>query len=130
MNRYQYSITVTKEHIDDLNHVNNVDYVKWINDISEKHWQLLSNPDIDSKYFWVVLRHEVDYLRQAKIGDELTINTYVGESSGVKSIRYVEIFKNDKLIVKGKTTWCLIDKNTQRPKRIDDDILKVLYHNS
>lgn len=34
--RYQYTITVTKEHIDDLNHVNNVVYVKWINDIFRK----------------------------------------------------------------------------------------------
>ncbi|GAA4808415.1 thioesterase family protein [Litoribaculum gwangyangense] len=127
---YQYTITVSKEQIDNLHHVNNVVYVKWINDISEKHWQQLSSIDIDSKYFWVVLRHEVDYLGQAKMGDELTIKTNVGESSGAKSIRFVEIFKNDKLIVKGKTTWCLMDKSTQKPKRIDDDILNVLYYGS
>lgn len=124
---YQYKMTVLKKHIDNLNHVNNVVYVKWINDISEKHWQQLSNPDIDSNYFWVVLKHEIDYLGEAILNDELTIKTQVGESSGVKSIRYVEIFNNEKLLVKGKTTWCLIDAKTHKPKRIETDVLNVLY---
>ena len=124
---YQYSITVSKEHLDNLKHVNNVVYVQWINDISEKHWQQLSNPNIDSKYFWVVLKHEIDYFSRAILNDELTIKTQVGESSGIKSIRHVEILKNEKILVKGKTTWCLIDAKTHKPKRIDDEILNLLY---
>lgn len=127
---YQDSIIVSKEHIDNLNHVNNVVYVQWINDISEKHWKTISTPDINSKYLWVVLKHEVDYLGEAVLGDELIIKTYVGESVGVKSIRYVEIYNNSKPIVKGKTTWCLIDLKSHKPKRIEIDILNILYAKS
>tara|TARA_R110002050_G_scaffold300540_1_gene470416 strand:+ start:24865 stop:25281 length:417 start_codon:yes stop_codon:yes gene_type:complete len=126
---YQYPLTVSKEHIDNLNHVNNVVYVQWINDVSEKHWKSLSNPDLDSCYFWVVIKHEIDYFDEAILGDHLTIKTQVGESSGVKSIRNVEIFRDEKLLVKGQTTWCLIDIKTHKPKRITEDVLKVLYNN-
>ncbi|ULC58233.1 acyl-CoA thioesterase [Flaviramulus sp. BrNp1-15] len=123
---YQHKLTVFKEHIDVLNHVNNVVYVQWVNDIAEKHWSILTNEAINKKYFWVLLKHEIDYLGQAILGDELTIKTQVGETSGVKSIRYVEIYKDKKLIIKSQTTWCLIDVNTLKPTRIQKDILDTL----
>lgn len=124
---FQDSLSVSKEHIDNLNHVNNVVYIQWINSISETHWQIISNTELNTKYVWVVLKHEIDYFGEAVLGDVLTLNTYVGESDGVKSIRHVEILKNEKLLVRGKTTWCLIDIKTHKPKRIETDILKVLY---
>jgi len=123
---YQHSFRVEGEHLDALNHVNNVVYLQWVNDISEKHWELLSNDYLNSKYFWVCLRHEIDYLNQAILGDEIRVFTWVGESAGVKSIRNVNIYKGDTMLTKIKSTWCLIDAKTLRPTRIKDDILEVL----
>lgn len=123
---YQYSFKVTQKDIDSLNHVNNVVYLQWINDISEKHWNLITNETLEQHYFWMVLRHEIDYVNQAFLGDEITIYTWVGESQGVKSVRNVHIYKGDTLLVKGKSTWCLIDAKTLKPTRIKEDILKVL----
>jgi len=123
---YQHSLRVEEKHIDSLNHVNNVVYLQWVNDISEKHWEILSNQNLNSKYFWVCLRHEIDYLSQAFPGDEISIFTWVGESAGVRSIRNVHIYKGDILLTKVKSTWCLIDANTLKPTRIKEDILEVL----
>ena len=89
---HSYTVKVEAHHIDVLNHVNNIVYLQWVNDASEKHWAILSNDEINSKYFWVCLRHEIDYIGQAFLGDEITIQTWVGESKGVKSIRYVNIY--------------------------------------
>lgn len=123
---YQHSFYVEANHLDALNHVNNVVYLQWVNDISEKHWEILSNELLNSKYFWVCLRHEIDYLNQAILGDEITVFTWVGESAGVRSIRNVHIYKGDMLLTKIKSTWCLIDKKTLKPTRIKQDILDVL----
>ena len=123
---YQHSFLVEANHLDALNHVNNVVYLQWVNDISEKHWEILSNELLNSKYFWVCLRHEIDYLNQAILGDEITVFTWVGESAGVRSIRNVHIYKGDILLTKIKSTWCLIDKKTLKPTRIKQDILDVL----
>ena len=123
---YSYSLKVEKEHIDDLLHVNNVVYLQWVNDISEKHWNELSSKGLNEKYFWVVLRHELDYLNQAVLHDELTLVTWVGESKGVKSVRHVEIYKGEVPLLKAASTWCLIDAKTLKPTRIKDDILDTL----
>ncbi len=123
---HSYQIKVEKEHLDALNHVNNVVYVQWVQDASEKHWGLLSNAKISAKYFWVCLRHEIDYKGQAFLGDELKVLTWVGESKGVTSIRYVQILKNDKIIAQAASTWCLIDATTLKPTRIPQEVFELL----
>lgn len=124
-NQYTFSLKVNKNQIDFLNHVNNVVYIHWILDAAQKHWEYLSSEIMNSKYVWVVLRHEIDYLAPAQINDEIEINTWVEKSIGVKSIRAVEIFKGDKLLVKSKTTWCLLDKQTMKPLRIPSEIIEL-----
>ncbi len=123
---YTYSLTVEPEHIDNLNHVNNVVYLQWVNDISEKHWNILAVNGLKEKYFWVVLRHELDYHNEAFLNDELSLETWIGESKGVKSVRHVEIYKGDNLLLKAASTWCLIDAKTLKPTRIKNDILDIL----
>ncbi|MFK5889934.1 MAG: thioesterase family protein [Flavobacteriaceae bacterium] len=123
---YSFEITVEAADIDELNHVNNNVYLKWINRAATKHWQQLSNDKIDAQYVWVALRHEIDYLKPAFLNDVLTVKTWVGETGGVKSVRYVEIYNSETLLSKGKTVWVLVDAKTMRPKRIQDDILNIL----
>ncbi|MCA0931642.1 acyl-CoA thioesterase [Lutimonas saemankumensis] len=123
---YSYIQKVDESHLDNLMHVNNVVYLQWVNDISEKHWNILAGEELKTRYFWVVLRHELDYFKEAKLDDELTISTWVGQSKGVKSVRHVEIHKKDTLLLKAASTWCLIDSTTQRPTRIKNDILRIL----
>lgn len=122
---YKESFKVKASEIDTLNHVNNVVYLQWVNNIAEKHWDILSNDDINSKYYWVAIRHEIDYIQQAFLGDEITIYTWVGESTGVKSIRNVHIYKGETLLAKAKTYWCLINAKTHKIIRIQQDILDL-----
>ena len=123
---HSYSLKIESQHIDALDHVNNVVYLLWVNDASEIHWALLSNDKINAKYFWVCLRHEIDYLGQAFLDDEITIETWVGESKGVKSVRFVNIYKGDTLLSRATSTWCLFDVETNKPTRIREDILDLL----
>ena len=124
--KYTFSKVVSKKEIDFLNHVNNLIYLEWVLNAAEKHWAILSSDQIDEKYVWVVLRHEIDYIAAALLGDDITITTWIGESRGVKSDRFVEIKRGDKLLAKAKTTWCLLYKKTMRAVRIPIEILDVL----
>jgi acyl-CoA thioester hydrolase len=126
---FEVKITVTKQDIDELQHVNNVVYLQWVQDVANQHWDQLKKGHNTSDYVWVVLRHELDYLGQAILHDEIAIKTWVGETSGIKSIRHVEFYKDEKLLVKAKTFWCLVDAKTLKPKRITGDILRVLEIN-
>lgn len=124
--KYSFKMIVTEDAIDELNHVNNISYLNWVQLAAKKHWSELSKNKFDQKFAWVVLRHEIDYLSPAYLNDELTIKTWVGETGGVKSVRHVEIFKFDKLLVRAKTTWCLVDLNLNKPLRITDELLNIL----
>lgn len=125
-NTFTYKLIVSKNEIDLLNHVNNLVYIKWVLKAAEKHWAELSSEVINNKFVWVVLRHEIDYLAAAMLADEITISTWIGESKGVKSDRFVEIKKGDKLLAKAKTTWCLLAVETMKAIRIPNEVLSLL----
>lgn len=125
-NIFIYNHVVQENEIDTLNHVNNVVYVQWIQDVSTKHWQELTKNKPDLGFVWVVTRHEIDYKSQAILGDKLIFKTWVGETKGVTSTRHVEVFKGEILLVKATTIWCMLNAKTLRPARITESVLKVL----
>jgi acyl-CoA thioester hydrolase len=127
-NVFSKNILVHQSDIDELGHVNNVVYLGWAQEVAAAHWDVLATPEIKQLNVWVVLRHEIDYLGAAFENDQLVANTWVGETTGPRSIRYVEITnpKTGKTLVKAKTTWCMLDSQSMRPKRIDKSIIKIL----
>jgi acyl-CoA thioester hydrolase len=125
---FTLSITVQPNDLDDLNHVNNVVYLRYVQDIASAHWNRISPANFRDKYSWVVLRHEIDYKSAATLGDEILAETWVGVCEGPRSERHVELYlaTTKKLLVKAKTTWCLLDARTMRPKRIEKEIIDLL----
>ena len=125
MKIYKHQLKVSKNDIDELNHVNNVVYLQWVNDVSALHWNSLSNDELNNKYIWVASRHEIDYLKPAFLHEKITIKTFIATLEGVKSIRKVEIYRNKDLLAKSKTTWVLLDAKTQKLTRIPKEILDI-----
>lgn len=125
-NSFSHTLIVDQNDLDALNHVNNITYLQWVQNVAEKHWSAICNNEIDTHYVWVVIRHEIDYFSPAILNDEVTVTTYIGDSYGVKSERFVEIKKADKLLAKAKTIWCLLDKNTMKPVKVPAEIMDIL----
>lgn len=115
---YTHDIRIEKQNIDALNHVNNVVYVQWVQDTAAAHWLSTASPGEKQQYRWVVLRHEIDYLKPAFMGDELKGYTWVEKMSGVKSFRHVEIRRGTEVLVKALTTWVMLSAENSRPARI------------
>ena len=126
MNAFETKFTVVASDIDELNHVNNVVYIQWIQNIANLHWTQLKQDLDTTAYVWVVIRHEIDYIGQSLLGETLVAKTWVGKTEGIRSIRHVEFYKNNKLVVKAQTTFCLVNAKTFRPTRITDQILMML----
>ncbi len=126
---YVHKRTVAKEDLDDLNHVNNVIYVQWTQDIAKEHWEVRASEELKQKFIWVVVRHEIDYKKQAFLGDEILVETYVGETTFVTSERYVNIknAKTGEVLVAVKSLWCLLDAETKRPTKITEE-LRTVFH--
>lgn len=126
-NRFVYNIKVQKQDIDQLGHVNNVVYLKWVQEAATAHWNALATEQMKEENLWVVSRHEIDYLRSCFLHSRLKAETWVGNSEGARSERYVEIMDLDtgKTIAKVKTTWTLLDSKSLRPKRVEEDFIRL-----
>ncbi|RNI28066.1 acyl-CoA thioesterase [Rufibacter immobilis] len=126
--KFQLTITVTPSDIDALGHVNNVVYLRWVQEVSAAHWEHVAPQEMQEKYLWVVLRHEIDFHKPAMPQDTVTGYTWVGEHQGAKFDRYVSLYRagTQELLAAAKTTWCLVDAQTLRPRRIEQEMLALL----
>jgi acyl-CoA thioester hydrolase len=122
---FTLTLTALPEHIDELGHVNNAVWVQWIQHVATTHWYAASPIEYRDAFVWVVIRHEIDYLRPALEGDEVTARTWVGDApKGARFDRFMEFKNTDgKTLVKARTTWAMLDRGTGRPQRITPEIV-------
>ncbi len=125
-NSFEYIYKVQKDDIDELKHVNNLKYLEWALKIAEKHWKVLSDQELRKKYYWVVGRHKIDYFRPSFLDDEIRLKTWIEKMHKAYSIRVVEMYKGEKLISRVKTTWVLIDADSNKVSRIPPSFQKFL----
>jgi len=122
---FEIAITAGDEHIDELGHVNNAVWVQWIQDVAVAHWDSLADPAHKEDYYWVVVRHEIDYLRSVLPGETVIARTWIGEPPrGARSERVMEFVGEDgKPRVKARTQWAIIDKALGRPIRVPPEVV-------
>jgi len=119
---YSTQLQVKPEHIDELQHVNNVVYLQWVQDIAVQHWFSSSvNLNLGS-LAWVAREHRIEYLAPALLNESLELKTYVEKMQGVTSTRIVEISRAGKLICKCSSQWILVDQQSMRPRRVPPEI--------
>ena len=122
-------ITVAPEDIDELNHVNNIVYLRYVQDAAIGHWKTVPQ-EIASQIIWMARRHEIDYLKQAFLGEKLVAKTWVDDFVGVKSIRHCEIMRGEDILARSVTHWISLDAQTLRPKRITEEIVMQFFPES
>ena len=117
------TFTAQPADIDELDHVNNSVWVRWIQDVAIAHWNAAASPEHVAAYYWVVVRHEIDFRGNIAAGESVEGRTWVGEAPrGAKFDRHVEFVKDGKVIVRAKTTWAILDKTTGRALRVPTDV--------
>ena len=125
---YELPLTVRPGDIDELGHVNNVVYLRWVQDAAVAHWRALTTPAQQQGLAWVVVRHEIDYKRQAREGERLIARTWVGPASRSTFERHTEIIRAEdrKLVVRARTVWVPVDPGTGRPTSVPSDIRRLV----
>lgn len=120
-------ITIIPADIDVMGHVNNVVYLRWVQEVAAAHWNHIAPQELKDRYLWVVLRHEIDYKHPALINDQVHGLTWVGEQNGARFERFVNLFSpgSEKMFAQAKTIWCLLDAHTKRPVRVPTEISSI-----
>jgi acyl-CoA thioester hydrolase len=111
---FEIPIAVEPADIDGLGHVNNVVYVRWVQDVAVAHWRAVASAADQEKLLWIVVRHEIDYKQAAYLGDTILARTWIGVATRIKFERHTELLRaNDGVVLaKARTLWCPIDAVT------------------
>ncbi|HPF36060.1 MAG TPA: thioesterase family protein [Candidatus Krumholzibacteria bacterium] len=123
-NAYEIRIPVTPDDIDRLGHVNNVVYLRWVQDAAVAHWLAAASPEMQKGLIWVVARHEIDYRHPAMPDDVVLAATWVGAASRRAFERHTEIRRerDGRVLAQARTVWCPISLETGRPTDVDEAV--------
>lgn len=122
--RFEWPIEIVADDIDDLGHVNNVVYLRWVQEVAIAHWSSAATPEQQAAVAWVAIRHEIDYKHPAMLGDAIVARTWVGIADSHRFERHTEIVRahDNKLLSRARTLWCPISRSSGRITRVSNEI--------
>lgn len=126
---YTKTITVSEHHLDQNGHVNNVQYVYWVEEIATEHWENLKFKTPYTQHYWVMIDHHIQYKKEVFVGEQLIVKTYPQKPENIRQPRKVEFYRNGELIVDSRTLWILLENETKKIVRINEDWLDKLSAN-
>ncbi len=124
---HSLKIDISPDAIDENRHVNNREYLKWMQDVAVAHsaaagWPMERYSEIGAS--WVVRSHHIEYLRPAYERDTLHVHTWVEGMEATSSVRrYLFWRERDRApVARAETLWVFVDLNTGRPRAIPDEL--------
>lgn len=122
--RFTLKFDVQPSDIDQLGHVNNIVYLRWVQEVAIAHWRAAAAPEDQRQLAWVVVRHEIDYKRSAGPEDAIAACTWVGTAGRRTFVRHTEIARvaDGRLLARARTVWCPIDRVTGRPTDVSAEV--------
>jgi acyl-CoA thioester hydrolase len=107
-------LRVGPESIDALDHVNNREYLRWMEEAAVEHstlrgWPLDRYLALGSS--WMAMSHFLEYLRPAFLDDEVTVYTWIGDWDARTSRRRYEVVRDRdrKALARGETRWAFVE---------------------
>ena len=121
---YEMIIEVVPEDIDQMGHVNNVVYLRWVQMVATKHWHTLATDEERDNLLWVVKKHVIEYKRPAFEGEKIIARTWLGDVTKRFFERHTELLRESdhKLLTKVSTIWTPIDFHTKRAIHVSPDL--------
>lgn len=125
---YEYPLTVTDEMIDGQGHVNNLEYVRWMQDAAVAHsnaqgWS--SQRYRESGAGWVARSHKIEYLQASFAGESIVVYTWVHDMRKIRSLRKYKIVRGDAdntVLAVAETDWAYIAMEHRVPRRIPPEV--------
>ena len=125
-NPYCHELSVAADEMDVQGRVANFAVVRWISDAAVAHSGALGWPH--SRYvelggFFVVRRHEIDYLASSEVGDAVAVYTWPSSIDRISAERsYLVVRNGEQNVARALTVWTFVDAVTGRPRRIPPEL--------
>ncbi|MDA0839330.1 MAG: acyl-CoA thioesterase [Planctomycetota bacterium] len=124
---FEHHRIVSPDEIDELGHVGNVEYIRWMQEAAIAHssgngWSMERYRA--SGFSWVARSHFIEYRKPAFENDEITVHTWVANLKGIASLRKYKIARkrDNTVLAVAETKWVFIDLQTSKPKRVPSEV--------
>jgi acyl-CoA thioester hydrolase len=124
---FRLSITPAPGDIDELGHVSNQVYLRYILDAATQHshavgWDHAAYLRLGA--IFVVRRHTIDYLAPTYEGEDLIVTTWIESWSAVTSVRRTSLLRtaDGREVARAETLWAMVSTDGGRPRRIPAEV--------
>src|SRR5687767_249126 len=124
---FEYAHTVQPDEIDEHGHVNNVNYVRWMQSAAVRHSAAQGwTPERyqQERLGWVARKHTIEYLQPAFVGEQIVVRTWVADFRKITSLRRYRMLRpaDGAVLAVAETNWAFLNLATRQPARIPADL--------
>ena len=128
--RHDFEIDIAPQDIDFMGHVNNANYLNWVQEAVLSHWRKVAPPSAVAAHLWVALKHEITYRKPAFLDDRLIATSIAERVQGASAFFETVIRRGEEVVAEVKSRWCCLDAETLRPARIAEEIAALFLARS
>ncbi len=121
---------VLPDHMDAMQHTNNVVYLSWMEEVAWDHSQAMGLFMTDYERLgcgMVARRHEIDYLAPTHAGETLQLATWIIEANRLSTRRAYQFVRevDGVTVLRGRTHWVCVDLSSGKVRRMPDSFVQA-----
>jgi len=120
---FRHPIAIDPADIDQMGHVNNATYLKWVQEAVVDYWRSVAPPDAVARHLWVALKHEITYLRPTFLQDVVVAEVIAEKVEGARAMFTTVVRRGEEVLSEIKSSWCCLDAVTHRPARLAREVV-------
>ena len=120
---YRYPVAIDPADIDQMGHVNNSVYLKWVQDAVVDYWRSIAPPEAVGRHLWVALKHEITYRKPTFLQDIVVAEVIAERVEGARAMFRTVLKRGEDVLTEVASSWCCLDAATRRPVRLAREIV-------
>ena len=123
VSEFRHQLTASEHDTDALEHVNNVVYVRWVQDVALAHsasvgFDMAAYRSLGAAF--VVRKHEIEFIRPTYAGEQIEVVTWIDRWRAASSVRKTRIVRvrDGAELARASTLWAFTSLETGSPARI------------
>ena len=124
---YLYKLTVEAESLDEMNHVNNLVFLRWCLKSASAHSKSVGWSSIryrESGFGFIVRSHKIKYKIPALLGDEIVVKTWVAGMERFSSKRRYHVIRqrDGRRLAEAETNWVFVNLESGELAEIPEQV--------
>jgi acyl-CoA thioester hydrolase len=120
---FRHPVAIQPADIDQMGHVNNSVYLRWVQEAVVDYWQSVAPPDAVAQHLWVALKHEISYLKPTFLQDTVVAEVIAEKVEGARAYFTTVVKRGQEVLSEVKSCWCCLDATSLRPARLARDVI-------